>query len=88
MTSTNKEFWFSARGDKVYAMSLVPAMGTVRIKSLKQSAGRIVGMRLLGSNRKLEWTQTDQALEIDFGDVETSANGYAVEIILTDRDDR
>ena len=80
VTSTNQEFWFSARGDKVYAMSLAPATGTVRIQSLKRSAGMIANVRLLGSSQKLKWTQTDKALEIDFTGVETSANGYAVEI--------
>ena len=87
MTSTNREFWFSARGDKVYAMSLAPATGMVRIQSLKQSAGMIANVRLLGSSQKLKWTQTDKALEIDFTGVETSANGYAVEITLRDEGD-
>ena len=85
VTSTNKEFWFSARGDEVYAMSLAPATGTVRIQSLKQSAGTIANVRLLGSSQELKWTQTDEALEIDLTGIEASANGYAVEITLRNR---
>ena len=65
--------------DKVYAMSLVPAESVVRIKALNQSAGQIVQLRLLGSDQQLKWKQTDEALEVDFTDIETSANGYALE---------
>ncbi len=47
----------------------------------------IANVRLLGSSQKLKWTQTDKALEIYLTGVETSVNGYAVEITLTDQDD-
>ena len=84
VTATNREFWFSARGSTVYAMSLAAASGTERIQSLRRSAGMIEEVRLLGSSRDLMWTQTDKALEIDFTGVETSALGYAVEITFSD----
>ena len=77
--SASTEFWFSSKGDKVYAMSLVPASGIVQILSLKRSAGQITQLRLLGSDQKLNWKQTDVALEVDLSGVETSANGYALE---------
>jgi len=76
------EFWFSARDDKVYAMSLVPGTDRVRILSLQQSAGTIANVRLLGSSQQLKWTQTDKALELDFAGIETGDHGYAVEITL------
>jgi len=76
------EFWFSAKGDKVYAMSLASAVGPVRIHSLKQSAGKVVNVRLLGSDQRLKWSQNEQALEIDFAKVVTGVNGYAVEVTL------
>ena len=79
---SSAEFWFSARGDKVYAMSLAPAAGTVRIYSLKSSAGNVVGVRQLGGDQRLKWSQHDQALEIDFSGVATGAHGYAVEVAL------
>ena len=69
------EFWFSAKGDKVYAMSLAPGAGTVRILSLKKSTGKALNVRLLGSDKSMKWIQTDEALEIDFTGVETSDNG-------------
>jgi alpha-L-fucosidase len=85
--STFKEgeaFWFSAKGNKVYAMALTPAAGTVRILSLKKTAGKALDVRLLGSDRSMQWTQTEGAMEIDFSDVETSPHGYAVEIMFAD----
>jgi len=78
------EFWFSAKDDKVYAMSLAPVTGTVCIQSLKEPAGTVTKVRLLGSDKLLTWTQSAQALEIDFSDVETDAHGYAVEVALSD----
>jgi alpha-L-fucosidase len=76
------EFWFSAKGDKVYAMSLAPAVELVQIHSLQQSAGTVVNVRLLGSAQRLKWSQNDQALELDFQGVVTGVNGYAVEVTL------
>ncbi len=80
VTSSKNEFWFSARDNKVYAMSLTRATGTVRIESLKRSAGAIAKVRVLGNDRKLKWNQTDEALEVDFTGVETGVHGYAVEV--------
>ena len=77
--SASTEFWFSSKDGKVYAMSLVPASGMVQILSLNRSAGQITQLRLLGSDQKLNWKQTNVALEVDFRGVETSANGYALE---------
>ena len=82
-TSKPTEFWFSAKDDAVYAMSLVPGKGGVQILSLKQSAGQITGVRLLGSDQQLKWEQTDKALEVDFTGVETGVNGYALKVIFS-----
>lgn len=82
--SVSTEFWFSAKGDKVYAMSLVPAHSTVRILSLKRSAGSVASVRLLGSDVSLSWEQTEDALEINFSGVETGVNGYALEVSLAE----
>jgi alpha-L-fucosidase len=76
------EFWFSARGNKVYAMSITPALETVRIESLNNSAGKVTALRLLGSDAALKWTQNDQALEIDFSQIQTDDNGFVVEAAL------
>ncbi len=76
------EFWFTAKGNKVYAMSITPAAETVRVESLNKSAGSVTAVRLLGSDMKLKWTQSDDALEIDFSGIATDADGFVVEATL------
>jgi alpha-L-fucosidase len=79
---TPEDFWFTAKGNKVYAISLVPAGDIVGIRSLNQSAGSIQRVRLLGSDRVMEWSQTDAAIELNVAGVNTGANGFAVEVTL------
>lgn len=81
-SSLPTEFWFSSKGDTVYVMSLAPAKGPVKILSLNSSAGKVAQVRLLGDNQNLKWTQTSEALEVDFDDVVTGANGYALAVTL------
>lgn len=79
---TQKDFWFTARDKKVYAMSLVPAIGKVMIKSLNTSAGDIQSVKLLGSKVNLIWQQTEESLVIDFTGIATGKNGYAIEALF------
>ncbi len=76
------EFWFSAKGNTVYVMSLVPGKGRVKILSLKKSAGQVTKVRLLSKNLDLPWTQNGEALEVDFDRVATEANGFAIAVTL------
>jgi len=79
---TQKDFWFTAKNNKVYAMSLVPAVGEVTVKSLKLSVGEIASVKLLGSSVDLSWRQTNESLIIDFSGVKTDDKGYAIEVLL------
>ncbi|TWU34598.1 Alpha-L-fucosidase [Novipirellula aureliae] len=81
-SSLSTEFWFSAKDDTVYAMSLAPAEGRVQIHALNESAGQVSQVRLLDGNQNLPWTQNAEALEIDFGSVATGPNGYAVAVTI------
>ncbi|MGJ8633006.1 MAG: alpha-L-fucosidase [Luteolibacter sp.] len=74
------EFWFSAKGDKIYAMSLAAPEGTSRILAMNAVAGKVTSVRLLGSDAALEWKQTEEALEIDFSGLEIGKHGFAVEV--------
>ncbi|MDF7799567.1 alpha-L-fucosidase [Pontiellaceae bacterium B1224] len=76
------EFWFSAKDNKVYAMSITPAPETVRIESLGTASGTVTSVRLLGSDADLKWKQTAAALEIDFTNIKTDDNGFVVEASL------
>jgi alpha-L-fucosidase len=86
-SSTPTEFWFSTKDNRVYAMSLAPAVGRVRIHSLREAAGKATHVRLLGSDKRVNWTQDAEALEIDFAGLDTGDHGYAVEITFGTQDD-
>ncbi|MEX0321886.1 MAG: alpha-L-fucosidase [Puniceicoccaceae bacterium] len=85
---TVEDFWFTLRPgsgqaskeNKVYAISLVKAGEKVCIRSFNKAAGEIKKVRLLGSDRFIDWNQTNTCLEIYSSDWETSENGFAVEV--------
>lgn len=79
---STEDFWFTAKENKVFAISLVQASSEVKIKSLKESNGTITSVSLLGNSSDLTWTQTDDALIVDLSNVATGNNGYALEINL------
>lgn len=81
-TFSTDDFWFTSKNDKVYAISLVSAEDTVRIQALNKEAGTIQKARLLGTDRSIEWIQTETELQLDFRGVETGENGFAVELTL------
>ncbi len=81
-TFTTEDFWFTAKENKVYAMSLVPAGDFVRIYSLNKAAGTIEQVRLLGSEQKIKWEQTTDALELDAKGWQTGEYGFAIEVVL------
>jgi len=81
---TPGEYWFTCKGDLVYALSLAPASETVSVRSLNREAGPIQSVRLLGSDRPLRWQQTAEALELDLSGEETGALGFAVEVNFTE----
>lgn len=77
---TNQEFWFTTKENKVFAISLAPIESTINIKSLDKNAGKIKNVRILGSNEKPGWKQTNNSLEISVQNVIPSKNGYAIEV--------
>jgi len=76
------EFWFSAKEDKVYVMSLCSPKGKVRVLSLGEIAGKVVGLRVLGCKQAPKWSQTTEALEVDMSSIATGAHGYALEVTI------
>ncbi|MGJ8630582.1 MAG: alpha-L-fucosidase [Glaciecola sp.] len=77
---TQQDFWFTTKDMNVYAMSLVKPQGKVVIKSMNTSVGEIKSVRLLGSNRQLTWEQNMASLSLDFTNIETGHNGYALAV--------
>jgi hypothetical protein len=62
--------------------SSIPSNGTINIKSWRNSNGKVASIRLLGSDVKLKWQQTNEGLELDLSGMETGRNGFAIESIL------
>ena len=79
---TPEDFWFTANGNKVYAISLVTPLDDVKIKSLRKTNGIVEKVRLLENSVKLRWKQTEHALVVCMADVVSNSNGYALEITL------
>ena len=62
---TSRDIRFTTKGKVLYAFALGwPRDRTVTIRSLAKPAGKIVSINLLGSDAKLDWKQTDEALVI------------------------
>ncbi|WP_179336190.1 alpha-L-fucosidase [Winogradskyella costae] len=79
---TSKDFWFTAKGNKVYAISLTNTEGEILIKSLKESEGDIEQVKLLGSEKALSWDQNENGLQTTVTDIPTDALGYVIEVTL------
>ncbi len=79
---TSKDFWFTTKGNKVYAISLVPASDKILIRSLNNSVGKIQSVSILGSEKNVEWKQTEQGLEVNLKGIESSKYGFVVEVSL------
>jgi alpha-L-fucosidase len=77
---TSKDFWFTAKNNKVYAISLVNPSGTISILALGKKAGTIKNVRILGCKKQVEWKQTEIGLEINVNGVKSKENGFAVEV--------
>jgi alpha-L-fucosidase len=63
---TSRDIRFTTKGNVLYAFVLGwPRDHKVTIRSLAKPAGTIVSINLLGCPGKLDWKQTDKALEIN-----------------------
>jgi len=79
---TSKDFWFTTKGNKVYAISLTNTEGEILIKSLKKGEGEIEEVKLLGSDEILSWDQNENGLQTTVTDIPKDALGYVIEVTL------
>ena len=79
---TNKDFWFTAKENSVFAISLVPAADQILIRSLNKTNGEIKKVRMLGNKNEVEWKQTEVGLEVNLKGIKTNKNGFVVEAIF------
>jgi alpha-L-fucosidase len=59
-----KDIRFTTKGESLYAIALGVPQGEVKITALGAAGGGIDSITLLGSDAKLNWTQSDEALTI------------------------
>ena len=76
---TPDDFWFTQKGTDLYAIAFEYPEDKILIKSLsKEAVGEVKSVTMLGSQKKIEWTQTSDGLEVTIGDEQTNPNGYAL----------
>ncbi|RED46915.1 alpha-L-fucosidase [Winogradskyella eximia] len=79
---TSKDFWFTTKENKVYAISLANTEGDILIKSLKKDEGEIEEVKLLGSDKALSWDQNENGLQTTVTGISKDALGYVIEVTL------
>jgi alpha-L-fucosidase len=82
---TAADFRFTKKGDNLYVISLAcPADGTASVHSLGLAKDMTVrGVDLLGSQQKLEWLQTADALDVKLPADAACRYGFALRVRLT-----
>jgi len=82
---TPRDVWYTEKDGTVYAIALVsPEDGPVVLTALGSDASeRVRGVRLLGTERSVEWTQGTDGLEVVLPEDGRGANGYALAVELT-----
>ena len=75
-----KDFWFTSKENKVYAISFVKPEAPVEIKSLSLANGKVEKVRLLGNSSDVVWEQTDNALNVDLTGINVDSSGYTLEV--------
>ncbi|WP_052823392.1 alpha-L-fucosidase [Neotamlana sedimentorum] len=81
-TFTSKDFWFTAKDNAVYAISLTPSSKSIFIKSLHEGIGNIKAISILGGNKVDNWKQSKDGLLINIDKPIESNNGFVVKIEL------
>ena len=82
---TPRDIWYTEKDGTVYAVALVsPQDGRVVLTTLGTGAPeRVDGVRLLGSERSIEWSQAPEGLRVTLPEGSTGENGYALALTLT-----
>ena len=78
---TAQDFWFTQKRNFYYVIAFEYPDNKILIKSLsKDLVGEIKSVSMLGNQKKLEWKQTNDGLEVILGNEKTNTNGYALKI--------
>lgn len=81
---TNKDFWFTSKENKVYAICLASVEGDILVKSLKKKNGIVSQVKLLGNDMLLDWEQDTQGLKLKLEEKPKNTLGFVLEITIKD----
>ena len=81
-TFSANDFWFTAKENKVYAISFVNPESQVEIKSLKLANGNVEKVSLLDNSSEIKWEQTENSLKVDLTGINAGSSGYVLEVTL------
>lgn len=83
MDFTASDFWFTAKENRVYAISLEQKEKNILIRSFAENQGpHVSGVKLLGSDQTVGWRQTADGLNVRLPVELPSKIGYALEISI------
>lgn len=77
---TSEDFWFTQKEDKLYAICLTSAEGEISVASFSSEMVKVKSVRVLNSDIIPEWQQTESGLQVDMSGIETSDNGFVIEV--------
>jgi alpha-L-fucosidase len=78
---TNKDFWFTQKGQNVYAISLTKPNKELMIKSLNVGAGKITNVEILGKG-KVKFEQNKDGLKVVIPGNFAPPRGFVIKVEL------
>ena len=80
---THEDFWFTKKGDRLFAIAIEYPEEKALIRSLKSGdSAEIHDVSVLGTDDPVEWKQTGEGLEVILPSTRVSEYGYVLEIGL------
>jgi alpha-L-fucosidase len=79
---TDRDVRFTTKGDALYAICLGWPEREWKIESLGSSAGKVAGVRMLGSSESISWSQSADGLTVKAPAVKPCDHAYTLKIDL------
>ena len=79
---TPEDFWFTKKGNSIYAISLENNKAEVYIKSISKGKNKVKNITLLGFNKEVKWEHTIKGLHVKLPNRLPSEIGYVLRITL------
>lgn len=79
---TPQDFWFTQKGNAIYAIALKYPEGDVVIHSLRNQEKQIANVELLGSNKALTWEMSPEGLKVNISNLRSDSLGYVLKVSM------